>query len=553
MIDAPAVPRQPRAPQASPAAAPGAMVFVRMKLRMIGNGLRGSGRQTATFVFSCLFGAFFAIIGCVVFAALTTASQRTALSVSGLIGAVIVVGWLLLPTLYFGVDETLDPARFALLPLTKPRIACGMAAAALVGIPATVTAIVFGASVISDTARGGLLPGLFALVGVIGTLLFCVVGSRALTSALAGALRARRTRDIASVLVAVMAASCGPLQFGASRLVSGSDLSPLARVVHVLGWTPLAAGFAAPFDAANGEWLPALGRLGVLAASVLLAAWWWSTTFEDAMVGVASEGRTANPVSRGGAVAGLVPWWLRRGTVGPFRGIVARELRYWLRDNRRRIALLSAALSGVTLPLIWSLQGHNSPSGGIGLTFSSSFSAWVAGVTMFQVFSMDGTTYATHLLAGVSARTDVRARVTAMSLLTLPVLIILSTVVAILHGAEAQLPLAYGTLLATFGVAVGASTSFAVDGAYPMPEARNPFAMRTGTGTGKGLLMFGVMGLTLVCTAPVFVVAFVAPPWLVLPIGAAWGFAAATAGTAIAAARLSRRGPELLLAVTPRR
>jgi ABC-2 type transport system permease protein len=157
------------------------------------------------------------------------------------------------------------------------------------------------------------------------------------------------------------------------------------------------------------------------------------------------------------------------------------------------------------------------------------------------------------LLSGVPARTDVRARVTALTLLVLPVLTILSTAAAVLRGSESHLVVAYGTMLATFGVALGASTSLSVDGAFPMPESRNPFAMRSGTGTGKSLLMLVVMAATLICTVPLYVAAFFVPAWTVLPIGAAWGLGGALIGTTIAAARLSRRGPELLLAVTPRR
>lgn len=530
---------------------PGIGVFVRMKLRIIGNGLRGSGRQIVTFIASCIFGVGFAIVGAITFASLAAASMRTALSVAGLIGAVIVVGWLLMPTLYFGVDETLDPARFALLPLTKARVAAGMGAAALIGIPPTATAAVFIASVISVTVRGGAVAGLTALAGVSLTLLFCVAGSRALTSALAGALRTRRVRDVASVVVALMAASFGPLEVAASRLAFGPDFTPLARVAHVIAWTPFAAGFVAPYDVVAGHVLVAMGRLGVLAASLALLVWWWSTTFEDAMVGVASNGGPATRVARGGAVGSLVPWWLRRGRVGPYRAIIARELRYWRRDNRRRIAIVSAVLSGMTPTLIWSIEGHG--SGGIGVTFSSSFSALIAGGVIFQVFSMDGTAFATHLLSGVPARTDVRARVSALALLVVPLLCVLAAGLAMLSGRADDLPVAYGALLATFGVAVGTATSFAIDGAFPMPEARNPFAMRTGTGTTKGLLMLVVMFLTVTSTLPVYIATFFAPAWAMLPIGVAWGFTAVLIGTSVAASRLAKRGPELLLAVTPRR
>jgi ABC-2 type transport system permease protein len=42
-------------------------------------------------------------------------------------------------------------------------------------------------------------------------------------------------------------------------------------------------------------------------------------------------------------------------------------------------------------------------------------------------------------------------------------------------------------------------------------------------------------------------------PWLVLPIGLGYGVAVAWLGTLAAGAILDRRGPEVLMAVTPRR
>jgi ABC-2 type transport system permease protein len=230
---------------------------------------------------------------------------------------------------------------------------------------------------------------------------------------------------------------------------------------------------------------------------------------------------------------------------------MARELRYWLRDNRRRIALLTAAASAVTFPLIWGIEGGSSAR--LSVTFSSSFSAVIAGSVVFQLFSLDGTAYATHLLTGVAARVDVRARVAALTLVLVPVLLAVAITFAVMTGQVARLPVALGALFATFGVTTGAASALSIDGAFPMPESRNPFATRTGGGTSKGLLSLVVMVGTVVCTAPVYVATYFVPAWAMPPIGLAWGLGAVALGTSVAAGRLSKRGPELLLAVTPRR
>ena len=49
---------------------------------------------------------------------------------------IVTLMWAVLSLIATGVDATLDPARFALLPLRSPELARGLLAAALTGIPA---------------------------------------------------------------------------------------------------------------------------------------------------------------------------------------------------------------------------------------------------------------------------------------------------------------------------------------------------------------------------------------------------------------------------------
>jgi purine-nucleoside phosphorylase len=86
-----------------------------------------------------------------------------------------------------------------------------------------------------------------------------------------------------------------------------------------------------------------------------------------------------------------------------------------------------------------------------------------------------------------------------------------------------------------------------------MPENRNMFAMNTGSGTAKGLLAFVVMFGGTVASVPIYVAAFFAPSGVELLLGIGWGILVAAGGVAIGGLHLRDRGPELLLAVTPRR
>jgi ABC-2 type transport system permease protein len=86
-----------------------------------------------------------------------------------------------------------------------------------------------------------------------------------------------------------------------------------------------------------------------------------------------------------------------------------------------------------------------------------------------------------------------------------------------------------------------------------MPESRNMFAMNTGSGSARGMLVLVVMIIALGASIPAFVLTFFVPGWAMLVIGAAYGTGLAVLGCVVGGRRLARRGPELLLAVTPRR
>ena len=76
------------------------------------------------------------------------------------------LGWLLLPLVFFGVDETLDPARFALLPLPRRTLVTGLFAAALIGVPAL--AVLSRSSGLVLTAAVARWPVGAAVVAAVG-------------------------------------------------------------------------------------------------------------------------------------------------------------------------------------------------------------------------------------------------------------------------------------------------------------------------------------------------------------------------------------------------
>ncbi len=536
--------------------------FVRLKLRILRNGLRGSARRILLLVFGALSGLELAFAGFVAFTLAGTAPVRTAETVTAFIGAALVLAWTLVPLLFFGVDETLDPARFALLPVPRRTLALGMLTAALIGIPAVATSLALLGLVLGALIRGGPAAAAVALVGAVLALLLCVAASRALTGAFAGALRSRRVRDLAAILIAALAASFGFVPAALQKVAPQIPLSDAARMADVLSWTPLAAPFAAPYDVAAGRPLVAVARLSITVVAIALLVLAFSASLESAMTGTASSGSKAprsRPAEGYSAVTALYPRLLRAVPRTQLGALLARDMRYWWRDPRRRASLISLVM--VSLVFGFAFQLFTAGEG----TINSSHIGLRAAVIMMGVFSglgvanqfgYEGTAFAAHLLTGVPGRTELRARQASLAIVMVPVLLAVVIAMAILRGDLAALPAGIGILVAGFGASLALSTLLSVVAAYPMPESANPFVTNAGTGAARGLLVFVGMFGAVALIAPVILAGYLLSgpwSWLVMVGGIGYGVGAALLGTYIVGDRVDQRGPELLAAVTPRR
>jgi ABC-2 type transport system permease protein len=531
-------------------------VFVRLKLRMLGHGLRGQPRRVIAFAISLAVGLWLAATGFLVFLVSGAVRPDVGLMVVSFGGAALVLGWLLFPLLFFGVDETLDPARFALLPLPRRTLITGMLAGAVVGIPGLATALAMLGLAIAGGLRAGPAGTAVAVLGGALNLFLCVVLSRAVTSGFAGLLRSRRVRDLAGVVLALLAASVGPLQLVISSTLGHASLAPVLRVARVLGWTPLSAGFVAPYDLADGRPLLVPVRLGIVAGSVALLAWWWTATLETAMIGASGDPGGGRPV-HGGVVRTLLPAVLRPVRPGQFAAITARELRYWSRDPRRRSSLISIIVGGAVVPVALRLApGH---SAGVPLPLAVAFTSVAGAAILANQFGFDGNAYAAHLLAVVAGRTELRARAAALSVIMVPVLLMIVAAVTLFGDESGQLVPTLGTAAAMYGASMGVASVLSVLVAYPVPDTRNVFASAGGSASGsasaKGLLAFVGMVTAVASASPVLLAALILPgrlAWVVLPAGLAWGLAAVLVTTRLIGDELDRRGPELLGEVTLR-
>jgi ABC-2 type transport system permease protein len=462
----------------------------------------------------------------------------------------LVAGWVVLPILTFGSDDLLDPARLALLPLTGPEFLIVMGAGALVGI-APVATVVAALGLVPATARGP-VSGVVAVLAVVLLVLLCVSASRVCSSALSGLLRSRRGRDLGVALTALVALSfqlINPLLQVALRH-GGVGQDTLAGLAGPLRWTPpglLAAAPSRPLPGAIGSLLAVLGVV------VLLLALWLRSVRRSL-----ERAEVSGPVRRRRSTS-LAPQGVPvpAGRIG---AVMAKDLRYLVREPKRLIAALTGALLPVLAVALGpvALTGHRPPPG---LVFAAAGIGVLSGLSGANRFGLDGSAIWVLISSATDARDarrDLGGGDLAAAVVTVPLLLLISTLLAAITGGWTYLPPTIGLALGLYGVGLGMADLLSVNAPYAVPPTQNAFGGGgAGQGCTAGLLTLGSMLAEVVICLPLLgllVAGLIteAPAWgiALLLIGPAYGFGVGTGLRRLAARRWAARAPEVLQVLT---
>ncbi len=518
-------------------------LLVRLKLSLLRNMMRQSPWRLVGVVLAMITGLGFLIFGVIGVAAARLLPVDQAGLVVVLGGSALVLGWMVLPVLLFGTDETLDPSRFALLPLSARQLLPGLLVAGAVGVPGTVTVGLALATV--ATWSRGIGPVAVALLGALLGILICLLSARVLTSALAGLLSSRRFKDLASValLVIFMGFALGSNALNALAVGDPQDIEAnVLDAATVLGWTPLGWAWSAPVDAASGSLLAAATKLVLSMILVVVLTVLWHHFLAVRLTSTLATGSSSVRVREGGT---LLDRMLPDNAVG---ASAAKCLRYWRRDPR-----YVASIAGVIIaPVAIVLANVFTTGAGPWLIWMPALLAFVVGTSISQDISYDGSAFWTQISSGIPGRVDLAGRGLAVLVWSAPLTMVAVIGIAALTDAWSLLPRAIGlsTAMLGGGVGVGVWVTAHWQGPAPPPGA-SPFSSGGGTSFESFIAVVLGMVLSLVVALPVvaLVLAAIWVPvlgWLALVIGPVWGVLTLRWGVRLGGARLDARWPEIL-------
>jgi len=524
-------------------------LLVRLKLTLLRNSLRRSIWRTVGLIIGMVYGLAVVLMAIAGLIALRFTSASLTADVTVLTFSLLTLGWLLVSLLVFGIDETVDPSKFALLPVRARQLLPGLILAGLIGIPGVATVLISAGLVVSWART---LPlTLAALIAIPLGVSTCFLLSRTATSAFASFLASRRFRDLAVVLLALIGAG---LAIGGNLIGSLAERglfevrAVLSNIARVAGWTPFGWAWSIPADVARGQWLVAGTHL-LLANSLVLFLWLaWEHFLGARLVEPIAGGKGSTKVGKGGLVDRVLP-------ATAAGSIASRALRYWRRDPR----YLGGLAGFLIAPIVIIVSQLLNPSvGGSLAMLAPALTAALIGMIVAQDLSYDRTAIWLHITTGIRGRDDRLGRVLGVLVVFGPLVVILIAVAAALVGRWDMLIMVSGLTagLMLTGLGVGALIGSLWQWPAPQPGA-NPFQSSSSGGLPALLSLSASTLGTLIASLPVIIpaVLWIWWPWvgyLTPPIGLVCGLLALRIGIRQGGKVLDRRWPEVMVAVSER-
>lgn len=468
-----------------------AKLGVSLRWQLSTNRLRRRGKRTRRFTTIAAVG--YTLLNIVFLGAGRFADDPAAARTLTLLMASMALGWVFGPVLIGGVDETIDPTRLALLPLSLAERYVIQLSAALSGVgPIAASIGLITGLTIGHTRLG---PSVIVVpIAAVCAVLMMVGAARALAAALAVALRSRVGRDAAVLAAAVIGGTLFTMAQLARDVGARAD-----TLIDALGWLPFAWPARAINAARSGDTVTSLSWL--VASLVMMVAMhvaWIALSNFLLLNGErsAQSRRSSNRSTLSGAKT-------------RFGASLARQWIYLRRSPNNRVGFVYGTVFGIAFALVQIMQR------GEGSGAAAAF-----GILLAMLANMGATTNVLGFDAGslwmeVLADGPGRVHIVARQLVALPNLLLptwLSGIVVGLWTGEWRLVLLVSLLaipiavnVLTFGILASALAPAA------LPDWDNPFGNRqSNEGRGLRLAVIAVVGMLLIAllSTPIFMVVF---------------------------------------------
>ena len=537
-----------------PDATPGSLwrvvrLFARLKLRLVRNEWRRGAAARIGLVLSWLGAVVVGVAGASVVAA-TDLTQGRALRAFTLAAAALGLAVVIAPAVAMGVSEAIGPEHLKPFPLTRRQQVAGLLTAALIG-PAPLSAALALAGVVVGVARAtaAALPTVVAFGSVSVYLIGALAASRLPSVLLSRVLSSRRGRVAALALASLLGVAVYGMQF-VLRAVHRLSNDALDRLAGVARWLPPGALGRSLGLAALGRTAAAAASLAVGTAGVVVIFGVWSIAMRRQLglaptSAVARRNPTAAPLFDGLSAA------LPRSSIG---AVAARELRYQVRDPRRRVQALTALVMGLVWPVVNNLQ---SSQGRDATVLFATAACWLVVFGATNQFGLDGRAAWFDLSSTTAPRRLFIGRNLALFVPGFVAAGVACIVLASLTGGWSYVPAALAVSAAGTIAGLGGANVASVVAPLPVPEGNPLKSGNTGQGCVAGLLYGAALALLTALLAPLVIGIAVerSSPVRCLLVGAAgvpYGVLVWWVLTSIAARALRRRVPEVIRAIDPR-
>lgn len=452
---------------------------LRLRLDLALGTLRGDGRHVIRTIVGLI--ALITVIAAVCWAVLQLreTSIEVATVVTVLAGSAVTLGFALAP-LVLGIEDPLDPRRFAVFGIDWAPMAATIVLASLISVPVAALIAVGICLVVMWTALG-IASGVAVLSVVLG-ILTCLLLAR-VSMAVAGLiLRERRGRELTGLLLIGMLVVVIPIAIFLGSLQWGNHVpTALAEFVDILARTPLGAAWAMPAPGIAG-WTPAAAVMTILVLGML-----WVVLVRTILTS------TERPISVRER-HGLGWFTVMPGTPGG--AIAARSLVYWFRDPRYIVNFVVVPVAAVLIvvPLLF-VGVPMSTVALIPVPLMALFFGWLP----HNDLAYDSTALWMHISSAVRGGSDRIGRLVPVTFIAVPLLAISIPIATSLHGRWFLQPALIGVCASLFLCGLGLSSISSVVAPYAASRPGDgPFEQpqRNGGGMTQAMVLFGAIVLS---------------------------------------------------------